>query len=495
VSDVLDQQVHAAFAAKLGCLSPAVGERLRAFDYHPRRRRVPAFATFGAVGATITAAIAAAVVLLLSGTPVAFAGWTATPTPPTAGALVAARAACGGMSAGDVLAAEARGPYTALTFTRDDKRWQCIVTGSHVVLKVSTRYPTQAYASAPAGKVMLPVITQQAFGNATGRIRILNNRYQQVASDAPDPQAVKRANELLSEIAAAESGPDTLSAAVGIAGPGVRAVSFVLADGDRIHATVNNGWYVAWWPGATDPGGATTARIAVTTASGTRSSVVPAPPKLDVGYRVPAPGCVPGDRCSVLVPLELTPVVPRAILAHYSMFRDTPPVKQSSEPASVRTLIDRFADTGRFRGNRGVQTLQMRNGMTPGLDAAQVRSLYLGNQATLWVIPGSEGFCQARVQKGGGGGSCGPVSSFLRYGAIENPGTSIVKHTIKFFLGGFIPDGNATITVHLYGGATRKVPVKHNAFSASFRSQPDSVTFRDAAGNVVTDPAPTPNEV
>jgi hypothetical protein len=496
MSDTFEQQLHAAFAERIDGVSPAIGEHLRSIDYHPRPARRRALPVVGALVATLTTAVIAAVLLLSTGTPAAFAGWTAVPSPPTAAALAAAQAACGNVPSTDMLAAEARGPYTALTFNRDDKRWQCIAKGSRLVLNVSTRYPTRAYASAPAGKVMLPVITQQAFGRTTVRLRKLNNRYQEVASDGNDRSTVKHENSLLAAIAAARSGPGTLSVAVGIAGPGVSGVTFVLADGDRIDATVNNGWYVAWWPGAGKPGGATAARIAVSTVSGTRSSGVPAPVKVDVGYRVPAPGCVPGDRCSVLVPLEVAPVVPRAVLAHYSMFRDTAPVKQSSQPAIVRMLVDRFADSGRFRGDRGVETLQMQNGMSLGLDATQVRRLYVGNHVTLWIIPGSEGFCQARVQKGGGGGaSCGPGSSFLRRGAITNAGTSIAHHAIKFFLGGFIPNGNPTITVHLNGGQTRKVTVKHNAFRASFNSQPHSLTFKDAAGKVVTEPAPTPNEV
>jgi hypothetical protein len=45
---------------------------------------------------------------------------------------------------------------------------------------------------------------------------------------------------------------------------GVTGVTLVLSDGEHVHATTGNGWFVAWWPGKLD---ATSA--AITSASGT----------------------------------------------------------------------------------------------------------------------------------------------------------------------------------------------------------------------------------
>lgn len=482
-----------------GASSPERRDDPDAAGHWPRRgwiRRWPALSA----GALALAAAAGAVIALLStGATVAFAGWSATPVAPTPSALATARAACGNVPDADVLAAEARGPYTAIAFTRAGKPWQCVVKDSHVVVNLSTRYPVDVYATVPAGKVMLPVITQKTFGSATVRERVLNDHYQSLSPGNPGPsnQYIKRANALLDEISATMSGPGSLSAVIGAAGSGVRAVTFILADGDRVDATVEHGWYVAWWPGASKPGGATAVRVAVTTLSGTGSSPMPVTPKLDVSYQIPAKGCVPGDRCSVFVPLELTPAIAQSLMTHYSMFRDTAPPRLSSEPMAVRRMIQRFASTGRFRGDPGIESMQMRTGMDFGLDAAQARSLDLGNHITFWLIPGSEGTCQLKVDAGGtGGGGCGSVSSLLRHGAIvENLSAASAQGTIRYHLGGFVPDGNPTITVRLDSGAARTVPVKHNAFTASFPVQPKSVTFRDAAGKTVTDPAPGPNEV
>jgi hypothetical protein len=476
---------------------PAWREAPGAAGHRPRRRWLRRWAAMSAGALALAAVAGIAIALLSTGTTAAFAGWTATPSAPTAGALAAARTACGNVPTTDVLAADARGPYTAIAFTRAGKPWQCVVKGSHVVVDVSNRYPVRAYASVPPGKVMLPVITQKTFGSANAQRRALIDRWLNVTagkSSQPFKRAIALRATLRMEIAATMSGPDTLSAVIGVAGSGVRAVTFILADGDRVQATVEHGWYVAWWPGASKPGGATAVRVAVTTSSGTHSSPLPAPPKLDVSYQLPAQGCVPGDRCSVLVPLELTAKVAKSLTAHFSMFRDTAPTELSREPTAVQRLIQSSASSGRFRGDRGIESMQMRTGMSLGLDAAQARSLYLGNHITLWLIPGSEGTCRLRVSAGGGGGSCGPVNSLLRYGAIENAGTVTVHGVTRYLLGGFVPDGNPTITVRLDSGAARTIPVKHNAFTSSFTSQPASVTFKDAAGKVITDPAPGPNE-
>jgi hypothetical protein len=62
----------------------------------------------------------------------------------------------------------------------------------------------------------------------------------------------------------------------GRAGSGVTAATLVLDDGTRVQATLQNGWFVAWWPGDHS------ARSAlVTTSAGTTTQTLPAH----------APGC------------------------------------------------------------------------------------------------------------------------------------------------------------------------------------------------------------
>jgi hypothetical protein len=53
----------------------------------------------------------------------------------------------------------------------------------------------------------------------------------------------------------------------GLAGSDVSAVTFDFADGSKVNATVQNGWYFAWWPGDRWP-----ASVQVTTNSATLTS-------------------------------------------------------------------------------------------------------------------------------------------------------------------------------------------------------------------------------
>jgi hypothetical protein len=75
------------------------------------------------------------------------------------------------------------------------------------------------------------------------------------------------------------SGARTVS---GLAGSDVSAVTFDFADGKTVEATVENGWYFAWWPGDSWP-----TSVQVTTSSGTLTSQVSG-----AACRSNATGCV-----------------------------------------------------------------------------------------------------------------------------------------------------------------------------------------------------------
>ena len=67
-----------------------------------------------------------------------------------------------------------------------------------------------------------------------------------------------------------DSAGDQLTLADGRTGAGVTAVTFDLSDGTSVRATVESGWYMAWWPGA-----ATATKAEVTTSSGTHGHLGP----------------------------------------------------------------------------------------------------------------------------------------------------------------------------------------------------------------------------
>jgi hypothetical protein len=51
----------------------------------------------------------------------------------------------------------------------------------------------------------------------------------------------------------ASPGSDGYEDVHGLAGSNVTAVTFEFADGSSVEATIQNGWYFAWWPGDSWP--------------------------------------------------------------------------------------------------------------------------------------------------------------------------------------------------------------------------------------------------
>lgn len=138
MSDLLEADLRAAFATRLEEVSAEREARLRAFDYRSntaRRRRI--WATLGASSSALAAGIVAAILLLSSGTSVAYAGWTAVPTTPTPAALAAATSACNAAHSvtgppvltGKPVLTDARGRYTAAIYVRGDVDHVCISNG------------------------------------------------------------------------------------------------------------------------------------------------------------------------------------------------------------------------------------------------------------------------------------------------------------------------------------------------------------------------------
>ena len=89
----LDEQIRDALASEARAIPADAIEYLRRIDYRPRRR---AISPTLAAGVTGTAAAVAGVLVALGGadTQAAFAGWSATPTIPSAGQVSAVEATC-----------------------------------------------------------------------------------------------------------------------------------------------------------------------------------------------------------------------------------------------------------------------------------------------------------------------------------------------------------------------------------------------------------------
>jgi len=380
-------------------------------------------AGFGALGASLAAAAAVVVVLLSSGAPAAFAGWTAIPTAPSRDAIKAARTACGRVASEAVLAADQRGPYTAIVYQRGAKPTECVTDGRRELLSQSTLYPPRMFASPGAGNATLPIPSRRWWTHPRRR----------------------------------------LTAVSGTVGPGVTGVTLRLANGTSVAATVGHGWYIAWWPGSfADHAYPTT--IDVTTAAGTHRA-----PYSASRLRALFAGCRLGTRCrafrrAVQGLIDLVPSLPAGLIKHYSLFRKAPP------STAVKNLL----------GQRNLLPRQNITGM--GLDLKQIRTFKFGHSVTLFVVPGSAGVCLALRIGGGGLMSCQPGARAWQQGTISLGGGGNFHGVTTYYVIALVPDTNHTVTVGLSDGRTVVLPVKDNVVFHGFSVEPTQITYKNAAG-------------
>jgi hypothetical protein len=237
MSDLLESELRAAFAARLETLSPEREVRLRAFDYRSRtRRRRRVWAAMGTGGTALAGGAVATLVMLSSGASVA-EGWTPAPSVPSAAAVTAATAACNWLSGsngpaltGKPVLTDGRGSYTAAIYVNGNAAQICISNGQHAGTSIATNDRILGFETAPSADQL---------GDPSGG-----------GGRAPGFPGAGQEEDVQ-----------------GLAGSDVTAVTFTFADGSAVDATVQNGWYFAWWPGDGWPNS-----VKVTTGSTTTTS-------------------------------------------------------------------------------------------------------------------------------------------------------------------------------------------------------------------------------
>jgi hypothetical protein len=366
--------------------------------------------------------------LLSSGAPSAFAGWTAVPTAPSPAAVKAARAACGRVASADVLAADQRGPYTAIVYQRGPKPTECVTDGRHVLLSQATLYPPRMFVSPGNGNVTLPIPERQWWS------------------------------------------PHRLTAVSGTVGPGVTGVTLRLADAKSVAATVGHGWYLAWWPGSVRDNAYPTA-IEITTRAGTHRASYG-------GSELHAlfVGCAEGGQCREFMQaihglIDLVPGVPTQLIKHFRLFRTVSPHSVPSDLLGAHNLL-RPQDIRSW-----------------GLDVPQARIVSFGRSGTVIVIPGSAGVCVAHPYGSGGIVSCQKMPLAWQQGTIGlGGGGGNGKGVVTYYVDSLVPDTNRTVTVRLGNGKTVVIPVKNNVAFGSFTVSPTQMIFKNAAGKRTTYP-------
>lgn len=179
-------------------------------------------------GALTVAGVLAAVLSLAGGASNAFAGWTPQPTTPTAAQLAAAKAYCAQNAPTPGLPLkliDARGPFTIVVYSDGGSNDFCSFGPS--------------FKNASGWSTSPPVTV------APGRLFLWDDHVASVQGQPYGSMIARVADD-------------------------VTAANLTLDNGTEVAATVQNGWAVAWWPGAHHLGSAQ-----LTTASGTQKQTFP----------------------------------------------------------------------------------------------------------------------------------------------------------------------------------------------------------------------------
>jgi hypothetical protein len=262
MNDTVDKNIRAALSDLAASRSTDADARLQAVDYRPRARRDRRLPVAGASATLLAAAAATTAVLLSSAAPEAFAGWTAVPSKPTAAALRTATVLCnalnptGGRLTGTPVLTEARDRYTAAIYVNSaTASYQACISngvwdgGSTGVMGG----PLNANAAPGPDQLGIPdggAMNGAGFPGASADYRGQLPAWWSALTG--HQRSVSRGIE---------------QNLAGLAGHNVRSVTLVFNRGVTVNATVENGWYFAWWPGAALPD-----TIKVTTNAGTTSN-------------------------------------------------------------------------------------------------------------------------------------------------------------------------------------------------------------------------------
>jgi hypothetical protein len=244
MKDLLESDLRAAFTARFETVAPDRELRLRTFDYRSRTtRRRRLWAATGTCGTALAGGVAAAILALSSGASVA-EGWTAVPSAPSAAAVAAATAACNWVHnmngppilTGEPVLTDGRGSYTAAIYVDGHVAHICISNGQHTATGLAMTDMPLFFDAAPGADQL---------GNPDG--------FGGGAAGFPG-----------STNSTGSRGEENVQ---GLAGSDVSAVTFEFATRPAVEATVQNGWYFAWWPGDSWP-----TSVRVTTSSATLTS-------------------------------------------------------------------------------------------------------------------------------------------------------------------------------------------------------------------------------
>lgn len=225
-------------------------------------RRHRAWAVVGSASGLVAAGLATVLLLLSSGPTPAYAGWTATPAAASQAAVSTALKTCGAMSFGRnsgrslpaPVLSEARGRYVAVVSVYHGQATACVTDGPDG----ASQSGLTTFSLPAAGQIGAPdMYGSNAPGFPGSRMQHLDVFTKHLIAElcAGSP---KRKSCVTRSLQRARREQGHVTVAFGRAGAGVTQVMFELPHRPAVKATVEHGWYFAWWPWTVWP---STARV------------------------------------------------------------------------------------------------------------------------------------------------------------------------------------------------------------------------------------------
>jgi hypothetical protein len=301
-------------------------------------RRPRVWAAIGASSAALAGGIVAAVLLLSAGAPAAFAEWSRVPTTPSRSALETAVHRCYKVGSDDTqlalpapggstrpVLAEARGASAAAIYVMDGQVYMCLTVNGNAFRSVDSDLMGPSLRATPGpDQLSIP------YGVSGG------SGFSGPTHPLTSAQRLKLRRELRTRAGREQMRESMLGGggdvALGQAGADVSAVTFRFSSGRTVVASIENGWYFAWWPWTADP-----ASVTVTTSTGTITSPMGASPRDGLGFR-PYPACQSDSSGCVFAPNRPAPAtVPTATGT------TTAPTTAGSQVATATRTCDAFS--------------------------------------------------------------------------------------------------------------------------------------------------------
>ncbi len=251
-----ESELREAFAERAAGMPADAFARLRHADYHPRSPiQRKAMALGGTAAAAGVAGIAVSLIGFGAGTPRAFAGWTPSPTAPASGQTTTAETVCKAHMATPAEVERARQqasgrPSTPGEWPTSSGEWRTVLTdtrGPYTIVLLANMGGSARCLTGPGFPDPAIGVGERSAASplpaiSTGQIGEPSYGFSRATDEQPYMETSGRV------------------------GAGVSAVTFVLSDGSHVAASVENGWFLAWWPGSQS-----TVSAEVSTSEGTHS--------------------------------------------------------------------------------------------------------------------------------------------------------------------------------------------------------------------------------